>query len=667
MNRAASKSRSALESPGSTSGKNWRWMWHRLRAMSWSERSRHLLKKYRAWQDERRPPPSVDFAVPTAASFPRLPERESAPEEFREALRTDAHEIMAGCWTAFGRQMWAVDVPPEWHKDYLAGTALPESRSAFQLNHRKLPGGADIKCIWELSRWTNLVRLAQAAWLLREDAPAKACLHCLQDWTVSNVPYRGWNWTSALEAGMRLIQWTWIDAFLARLEDPEIVLQRTALSRDLLSPHAWFTWRHGTFGSSANNHLLGELAGLIAAQARWPELERCSTSIRHLQELWETEVLKQFAKDGGNREQALNYHLFSWEFSWIARNALRHIGKTISNSVEERLRAASDYFATVQMPHEPWDYGDSDNAFVVPWMLDMKNATAEWYHWFESDQPAASPALRFWWGAPTEPVSSPKCRATPSDWLYYPDTGQATRWAAEWDLRWDLSPLGYLSTAAHGHLDALHLSIWYRDFALVIDPGTGAYYADPQLRDHLASWAAHNGPQVAGPDWPRRMGTFLWSEHPPRPALNDLHEGHLQADYETPWGRLIRSVKRLHEEDGWQVDDSFEPRPESPYDHFFVHWQFAPGWILEPVHERRFLLKRQDRCVELGLDAHWKEVRVYDPSPEDDPRRRLSDGEYQGLCSPGFRELALGPSLWLAARGHIPCLFRTTFLASPLE
>ena len=34
--------------------------------------------------------------------------------------------------------------------------------------------------------------------------------------------------------------------------------------------------------------------------------------------------------------------------------------------------------------------------------------------------------------------------------------------------------LGYLSTAAHGHLDALHLSIWYRGIAFVIDPSTGA-------------------------------------------------------------------------------------------------------------------------------------------------------------------------------------------------
>ena len=43
--------------------------------------------------------------------------------------------------------------------------------------------------------------------------------------------------------------------------------------------------------------------------------------------------------------------------------------------------------------------------------------------------------------------------------------------------------------AAHGHLDVLHVSLWLRGVAMVIDPGTGAYHADKQLRNWLASRA----------------------------------------------------------------------------------------------------------------------------------------------------------------------------------
>ena len=34
--------------------------------------------------------------------------------------------------------------------------------------------------------------------------------------------------------------------------------------------------------------------------------------------LLEREILHQFAADGGNKEQALHYHLFAWEMSWHA-------------------------------------------------------------------------------------------------------------------------------------------------------------------------------------------------------------------------------------------------------------------------------------------------------------------------------------------------------------
>src|SRR6185503_21349467 len=75
-----------------------------------------------------------------------------------------------------------VSDPPEWHKDYLAGVDLPTKESAFELNHRELPKGADIKLIWELSRWYQLTRLALAAYVLNEKRAAWKCVHWLEHW-----------------------------------------------------------------------------------------------------------------------------------------------------------------------------------------------------------------------------------------------------------------------------------------------------------------------------------------------------------------------------------------------------------------------------------------------------------------------------------------------------
>src|SRR4030095_528012 len=61
------------------------------------------------------------------------------------------------------------------------------------------------------------------------------------------------------------------------------------------------------------------------------------------------------------------------------------------------------------------------------------------------------------------------------EWCYFLDSGIGICESGFWWLRWDLSPLGYQATAAHGHLDALHLSIWFKGVGIVVDPGTGAY------------------------------------------------------------------------------------------------------------------------------------------------------------------------------------------------
>src|SRR6185295_12909310 len=97
-------------------------------------------------------------------------------------------------------------------------------------------------------------------------------------------------------------------------------------------------------GSSANNHLIGELAGLIVASGRWPDLAGSCADLAGLRSLWEKEVLAQFAEDGGNREQALNYHLFSWELCLHARLALAAAQMEIDAAVSGRLDRAARFF-----------------------------------------------------------------------------------------------------------------------------------------------------------------------------------------------------------------------------------------------------------------------------------------------------------------------------------
>jgi hypothetical protein len=415
------------------------------------------------------------------------------------------------------------------------------------------------------------------------------------------------------------------------------------LRRNLLAPHARFTWRYRSFGSSANNHLIGELAGLIVASVRWPDLAGSCADLTTLCLLWEKEVLAQFAEDGGNREQALNYHLFSWELCLHAELALAQAKMEVSPTVNERLQKAARYFVSVQADNEPWDYGDSDNALVAPLVCREEQHPTEWKGWLEGRK---SSAPSFWIGRQKNALQPS------SGWQHFAPSGYLTFRSEEWFLRWDVSPLGYLQTAAHGHLDALHLSLWHRGKALVVDPGTGAYYGDPELRDYLASGKAHNGPCPISDQVSLRRGPFLWSDAHAKPTVAQEGSG-FRAELTSAHGKLTRSLLPLNGNTGWEINDGFAT--EHLDNAFTVLWQFAPGIKLEQTREREFEVSHTSAKLVLQVGQNWSGVEL-GLMPLDTRAR-------EGTVSPYFRKKDFGQFLKLGAPTHRPCAFQTRFLA----
>jgi hypothetical protein len=696
------------------------WYVHRWRAMGVAEMMAHSRKKWRQLRDNLLPLQWTVMPLDPRPAFPALPPASSAPAVLREALQSDGAGIQAGRWRIFGQSEVRLTDPPQWQRDYFQDRDLTATRSAFHLNHRALPGGADIRVVWELSRWHPLARLAQAAYVLGQQPAGETCLRWLADWTEKNPPYQGWNWTSALEAGLRLVQFCWIDALLTAAGQTVVgAIHLATLRQQLLPPHVYFVDRYRSFGSSANNHLLGELAGLIQALIRWPALNRWTTSLDTLQQQWQAQVLAQFAEDGGNLEQALNYHLLAWELCWQTRTALRSAGRVVAPEVEERLGRAAAFYGAFQSGQEPWDYGDSDSSLVTPLFADVARAVQEWHRWLSFYEPSsgrtallrrpnikAAPqhppntkaaqqrnqntkaaqqrrptgtevheqvqweqeasrdqatAIHYWLGDPPTVVAQSSGIQTRAGWQIHVKSGQAVFRQADWLLRWDLSPLGYLGTAAHGHLDALHLSVWHGGRAWVIDPGTGAYYSNASLRTYLASWEAHNGPQWVGENVPPRQGPFLWVGQHSVPRWQEVDGAGLKAELSLPKGVFNRTITPVDPAVGWRIEDTCVPLMDQRDAQFKVCWQFAPACRIEQLTDRRWGLHRDAASLEVCLSDTWGRVELVEPK---EARQDGDRPDWRGICSPRFRCLEAGPRLELTASAKKACVFCTTILVS---
>ncbi|HKC46044.1 MAG TPA: hypothetical protein VKB63_00480, partial [Gemmatimonadales bacterium] len=253
--------------------------WYRLRAMEPSEVAHRVLDQALRWAEPASRRSLAQVRLPNRGSaFPQLPERLNAPPSLRAAIRNAAQAIRSGRWVLFGWREVDMPDPPDWQRDYAHD-----------------PGGAagsEPRNIWEINRWSELVRLAQNAWLNQEREDARLVQRWLNDWCARNPVGVGVNWRSGLEAGVRLVNFCWIDALIRGCGDAALRTAQLRLAQQIVPAHAWWVWRRRSFGSSANNHLIGELAGLVLAVRRWPAVSRVCGSAERAWEMLSRELLR---------------------------------------------------------------------------------------------------------------------------------------------------------------------------------------------------------------------------------------------------------------------------------------------------------------------------------------------------------------------------------------
>lgn len=539
------------------------WYVHRLRCMLAAEmamRAGDALRKAR-WrrfqvQDTASAPmPAGGQAIAFATAFggmPCVPMKDLATRRLVAA----AEGILAGRWPVFGQDRTDLSPVPDWFRD--GATDLTDRRNAycFDLDWRDESNGLDLKRVWELSRHHHLTVLAAAFALTRDPRYAERIAAHLQSWWRANPFLSGIHWTMGIEVGMRLIAWVWIRRLLQGWSGVAGLFERNPTFVKQLYWHQSYLAHFHSHGSSANNHLLAEAAGLFASSCAFRGFPETDAWRLQAAAIIEREAPRQAFPDGINRELATDYHGFVLELLLTALVEGVASGNPLDHAVWRQAQNMTDALAAIlDVRGRPPRQGDSDDGTAL--LLDAPAydrwgsllaigarlfTACDWW-----PQPRCADLRTRFWSAlvPAARNEPPRSAKRPS---LFADAGMTIlrdHGAADAEIwcRCDHGPHGHAPLFAHAHADALSVELRFGGVEILADPGTYCYQSNRAWRDHFRSTRAHNCLELAGQDQSVAGGAFLWLQAARAELLSvsGLDEGPV-----AEWTARHDGYRRLH-------------------------------------------------------------------------------------------------------------------------
>lgn len=507
-----------------------KWYWYRFRCMSLAEIAHRfwtaintLLERFRLASGISIPKADISIASTQWLAG----DREMDAEPYCQAAET----VLSGHISIFRLSDADLGSVPKWNIDPLTGCQAPlHFGKTLDYRNEKLVG--NIKYLWEPNRHLQLVTLAQAYHLTGQQRYLDGVESQVRSW-IDQCPYmKGPNWTSSLELAIRLINWSITWQLIGGIDSPLFADEKGRNFRDswLVSiyQHAEFVQGYFSRHSSANNHLIGEAAGLFVAAVTWPYWPKMTVWRRKAKAVLEEEVSKQTAPDGVNREQAISYQQFVLDFLLIAVLAGKGCGVQFLETYWQRIEVMLEFLASIMdIGGNVPMIGDADDGYVVrlsqetdfcvyrsllmtggilldrPDFQKKAGKVDDKTRWLLGNSAVSNAVI-----PESNDIILPVRKEFPHGGYYI--LGSDFEMNEEVRIIADAGPLGYLSIAAHGHADALSFTMSVSGLEFLIDPGTYSYHTQKKWRDYFRGTSAHNTLRVDKLDQSEIGGNFMW-------------------------------------------------------------------------------------------------------------------------------------------------------------
>ncbi|MBE2189566.1 MAG: alginate lyase family protein [Desulfobulbaceae bacterium] len=383
----------------------------------------------------------------------------------------------------------------DWQRDFASGYRWNENTW-----HRKIRYGAiegvDIKVPWEIGRLQFLPWMAFASRVSGDLKYIKAADNIAIDFIMSNPPYFGTQWMTAMDAAIRVVN---ICAYLAikkqyglTVSEKDIIISAT------LEDHYNFIRKNLEWsGGMRGNHYFAGVCGLIILSSFLGASDKKIRTLRFALNMLAEEILYQFGSDGGNFEASLPYHFFVSEMLFTSLKAIEKIGDNrlnwlnmlinsddsfkvegnriiFSDEVMNRIHAIEKFSAATSLDDGRYPkIGDDDSGYFLRANPPFTFATKE--NIFSKD-------LRYLHDKYDVRKSSNR----------FDDFGVYIINRNKFKLYFRCGSLGQNGKGGHAHNDQLSFCLFIHGREIFTDPGTYNYTAYPELRNLFRSTQSHN-------------------------------------------------------------------------------------------------------------------------------------------------------------------------------
>ena len=327
---------------------------------------------------------------------------QAVPDEARRRVLAAGEEVLAGRWELLGTLRQDME-DPDWFFDPVTGRRAPQFDYCFKVNHRSEDVTGNVKQIWELSRMHHVTVLAAAFGLSGDERYAERAASASPLLVGAEpVPLRACTGRAELRPGCG----SSAGSGCGVCSTPGREQRAFRAQRDGPCPIWWHQHYLASFrsrGSSANNHVIAEAAGLLVAALAFDWFAESPRWAADAARDLEQELGSNTFPSGVNREMAFDYHGFVAELGSSRQRKLTGptvLSPTTSGTCSPACSMSSAASVDVKLRRAA-STGDGDNGMAL--VLDS-DTTDRWPRLLAIGEDLFDPPS--WWPAVSPTVTS---------------------------------------------------------------------------------------------------------------------------------------------------------------------------------------------------------------------------------------------------------------------